>query len=382
MKTSINFKAVESDSEIHNFRHKLFHYIRKDLVKNNEYWSEETISSRLMKIENYCQEISGRKLQKNAMPIREAVVVIKENTTMLELQNLAEKLKNDLGIQIFQITIHKDEGHYDKDSGEWKPNFHAHLIADWQDKATGKTLKHKSFHYSKMQDLTAECLGMERGVSGSKKRLEAIEYKLKKKEEDYKNLIQKVEVIATYFSSDQPLELIVKEKNDLGKDDINIEKTMAKFEIALKVFKANNDLSEQKLQAKNKKIFDYENHILELSKDLRRYKREQFNLVSNSEFLEKKKTAIEKSVLKLIENELKYEIRNRPHDNWKSTDFALDELPKICENLAIKNGIPNSYFNVIFSQKERIDKTFDFINTIIGQANQKRNNHKCNLCKT
>ncbi|KUJ49923.1 hypothetical protein AR685_17020 [Chryseobacterium sp. JAH] len=50
-----------------------------------------------------------------------------------------------------------------------------------KDLKTGKTLKHQSFHYSKMQDLTAECLNMERRISGSKGRLEAIEFKIHRK---------------------------------------------------------------------------------------------------------------------------------------------------------------------------------------------------------
>ena len=95
MKTSINFKAVKSDSETHNFRKKTFDYIRKDLTSKNEYWIEQKIADRIQQIEAYCKEKSGRKLQKNAMPVREAVVVIKEDTTMLELQNLTKRLKKN-----------------------------------------------------------------------------------------------------------------------------------------------------------------------------------------------------------------------------------------------------------------------------------------------
>ena len=200
MKTSINFKPVKSDSEIHNYRKKTFDYIRKDLTPKNEYWVQESIKVRLEKIENYCKEKSGRKLQKNAIPIREAVVVIKENTTLHELHLLAKKLEDELKIRIFQIAIHKDEGHFDKDSKEWKPNYHAHLVADWQDIETGKTLKHQGFHYSKMQDITAECLGMERGVSGGKQRLEALEYKIQKKEEELKELSLKIDNIKKEFT--------------------------------------------------------------------------------------------------------------------------------------------------------------------------------------
>ena len=86
MKTSINFKQAKDDSEIHNFRRKSFDYIRKDLTNQNEYWTIDTIVNRQEKIERYCKEKSGRKLQKNAFPIREAVVVTKRETTMLQLQ--------------------------------------------------------------------------------------------------------------------------------------------------------------------------------------------------------------------------------------------------------------------------------------------------------
>ncbi len=181
MKTSINFKAVKSDSEAHNFRKKNFDYIRKELTDKNEYWQVDRIADRIQKIETYCKEKSGRKLQSNAMPVREAVVVIKEDTTMQDLHYLSKKLEEQLGIKVFQIAIHKDEGHWDKQTKEWKPNYHAHLVADWQDLKTGKTLKHQSFHYSRMQDLAAECLNMERGTAGSLGRLEAVEFKIKKK---------------------------------------------------------------------------------------------------------------------------------------------------------------------------------------------------------
>lgn len=82
MKTSINFKAAKSDSIAHNFRRKTFDYIRKGLAAKNEYWSGEKLSERLHKIEAHCKEKAGRKLQKNAMPICEAAILIKEDTTI------------------------------------------------------------------------------------------------------------------------------------------------------------------------------------------------------------------------------------------------------------------------------------------------------------
>ena len=64
MKTSINFKAAKSDSEIHNFRKKSFDYIRKDLTPKNEYWMEQKIADRIQKIETYCKEKSGKNYRK------------------------------------------------------------------------------------------------------------------------------------------------------------------------------------------------------------------------------------------------------------------------------------------------------------------------------
>ncbi|WP_415326317.1 hypothetical protein [Chryseobacterium sp. MMS23-Vi53] len=69
----------------------------------------DKISERFHKIESYCKEKSGRKLQKSAIPIREAVVVIKEDTTMQDLHDLYKRLEEELKIRIFQIAIHKDD---------------------------------------------------------------------------------------------------------------------------------------------------------------------------------------------------------------------------------------------------------------------------------
>ena len=254
MKTSINFKVVKSDSETHNFRKKTFDYIRKDLTPKNEYWMEQKIADRIQKIEAYCKEKSGRKLQKNAMPVREAVVVIKEDTTMLELQNLAKRLEEELDIRVFQIAIHKDEGHTDKDTKEWKPNYHAHLVADWQDLKTGKTLKHQSFHYSKMQDLTAECLNMERGISGSRGRLEAIEFKIQQKEEDLKVLEERYDLMKSEMGSKKSEELIVKENDFLGFKKIKTDKTIENYEKAFRTYKSTILKNKADLESKSKQI--------------------------------------------------------------------------------------------------------------------------------
>lgn len=177
-KTSIHFLEVKSTSEIHNFRKKKFEYCREDLLHLNEFFTEESISERRSKIEVNCKKYSGRKLQKNAKPIREGVVVINEHTTMNDLKKVADNLQKELGIKVFQIFLHRDEGHYDEND-IWKTNYHAHLVAEWIDDKTKKMLKLNPQQMSKMQDICALSLGMERGQKSSRKHLSAIQYKLK-----------------------------------------------------------------------------------------------------------------------------------------------------------------------------------------------------------
>ncbi len=363
MKTSINFKAAKSDSEIHNFRKKSFDYIRKDLTHKNEYWMEQKIADRLLKIEAFCKEKSGRKLQKNAMPIREAVVVIKENTTMQDLHNLSKRLEEELKIRVFQIAIHKDEGHYDKDTKEWKPNYHAHLVADWQDLETGKTLKHQSFHYSKMQDLAAECLEMERGISGSLARLEAVEFKIKKKEEDLKILEERYNEIKTELESKKSEDLIVKESDFLGFQKIKTDKTIENYK---KAIKTNNILilkNKTELESKEKQIAELNTKIESLKKEVLLFKSKNSALLtSEAVFAVEKKKYLE-SIVNVIKRTIENErLKVSFYDRLKSNNFKIsDEVARICEKIAQENNIPFSIFEEIFRESDRIALLFNLL---------------------
>ncbi|MBP7357066.1 MAG: hypothetical protein KA871_03025 [Cloacibacterium sp.] len=373
MKTSINFKVAKSDSEIHNFRKKSFDYIRKDLTHKNEYWMEQKIADRLLKIESYCKEKSGRKLQKNAMPIREAVVVIKENTTMQDLHNLSKRLEEELKIRIFQIAIHKDEGHYDKDTKEWKPNYHAHLVADWQDLDTGKTLKHQSFHYSKMQDLAAECLEMERGVSGSLARLEAVEFKIKKREEDLKILEERYRQMQQEMESKNSEEFIVKESDFLGFQKIKTDKTIENYE---KAFKTNNiQLLKNKteLESKEKHIAELKTKIESLKKEVLFFKSKNSALLTNETVfaVEKKKymDSVENTLKKAI---LQESIKIPNLQNLNDTELK-DKMIEIIEKTSKENNIPVSAFEEVFGDKEKKNL---FFRILLGSNVLENNNLK------
>ena len=347
MKTSINFKAAKSDSETHNFRKKTFDYIRKDLTPKNEYWLEQKIVDRIQKIEAYCKEKSGRKLQKNALPIREAVVVIKENTNMQDLHDLSRRLEKELGIKVFQIAIHRDEGHYDKDTKEWKPNLHAHLVADWQDLQTGKTLKHHPRDYSKMQDLTAECLEMERGISGARARLEAIEFKIQKKEEELKALEEKIEELKTELSSTKSEDLIVKESNFLGFQHIKTDKTIENYKKKIKIYNAQILKNKTELEAKTKQISELQNKTDSLKKEINTLKNKNSVLLSNPNIFAGERKKYLDSVLDTLEKSIRFERFRNPNKDRSDSQNLIQEMSNICEKTAKENNIPFSALDEI-----------------------------------
>ncbi|SEQ06793.1 hypothetical protein [Epilithonimonas lactis] len=361
MKTSINFKEVKSDSETHNFRKKTFDYIRKDLTPKNEYWMEQKIADRIQKIEAYCKEKSGRKLQKNAMPVREAVVVIKEDTTMLELQNLAKRLEEELSIRVFQITIHKDEGHTDKDTKEWKPNYHAHLVADWQDLNTGKTLKHQSFHYSKMQDLTAECLNMERGISGSRGRLEAIEFKIQQKEEDLKVLEERYETMRSEMGSTKSEELVVKENDFLGFKKIKTDKTIDNYEKAFRTYKSILLKNKTELESKSKQITELNTKVGDLKKQVHLSKNKNAVLLTNPTVFASEKKKYLDSVINIVEREIKFSRFRNPHLDRTDRQKLISEMEKIAQKISQENTVPFSAFNEIFKDTEITNQLFSLL---------------------
>jgi hypothetical protein len=178
--SSINFKPAKSTSESHNLRQTNLDYVDSSLFENNSSWSDNSIQAKEKEIAKLCKSITGRKMQKNAEPIREAVVNLNEGHNIQDLQKLAEVLRNRFKIDCFQIHIHRDEGLI-QENGERRINHHAHMIFDWQDKETGKTLKLDRLQFSQIQTVVAESLSMERGKLKSntnRERLEPLEFKV------------------------------------------------------------------------------------------------------------------------------------------------------------------------------------------------------------
>ena len=219
-KTSINIKPCNiGSSEAHNRRtaEYLAHigkekfYVRTDLMAANETWvapdfGGTSLSERYNQIAAMVKEKTGRAMQtkdrervnkktgkvsvvRGSTPLKEGVVVIKDDTTMEQLRHFCEVCKERWGITALQIFIHRDEGHYSvpNDTATWKPNLHAHIVWDWMNHDTGKSCKLDEKAMSEMQTVLAECLEMERGISKEltgKKHLERTDFIITKQKHE------------------------------------------------------------------------------------------------------------------------------------------------------------------------------------------------------
>ena len=126
---------------------------------------------------------------RGSTPLKEGVVVIKEDTTMEQLQKFCKVCNERWGVTALQVFIHRDEGHYGVpgDNATWKPNLHAHIVWDWMNHDTGKSCKLDEKAMSEMQTVLAECLEMERGTSKEitgKEHLERTDFILAKQKQE------------------------------------------------------------------------------------------------------------------------------------------------------------------------------------------------------
>ena len=191
-KTSIHIEPCNiGSSEQHNQRLKNLEYVRPELSKLNESWvGVADLPAHLERLRTLVKNKTGRAMQKKATPIREGVIVIRQDTTIEQLKGLADAIEQRWGIKTLQIYTHKDEGHTDSE-GAWKPNLHAHIVFDWVNHDTGKSIKLSKQDMAEMQTMVADCLEMIRGESSDIKHLGAIQYKTQAEEQRLRTLKEK-----------------------------------------------------------------------------------------------------------------------------------------------------------------------------------------------
>lgn len=273
-KTSINIKPCNiGSSEEHNRRqaeylariNKERLYIRTDLMSRNEAWvapefANTSLKERYNQIAAMVKEKTGRAMQtkdrervnkktgkvtvvRGSTPLKEGVVVIKEDTTIEQLQRFCEVCKGRWGITPLQVFIHRDEGHYSnpEDIATWKPNLHAHIVWDWMNHETGKSCKLDEKAMSEMQTLLAECLEMQRGISK----------KLTGKEHLERNdfIIAKQKQEAEQVKAEKDAALAAKEKAEADRQSIEGE-NKAKEQYSLSL---DNEIADKERQLKDER---------------------------------------------------------------------------------------------------------------------------------
>ena len=317
-KSSIHIKGVKPNSEIHNKRLKDYNYVRKDLTHLNESWEAESISDARKRINRTYRKVTGKKIQKNAVTIKEGVVLLNSDNTMEDLHALSEKLYETFKIKTIQIHIHRDEGH--AKSKTWKQNLHAHMVFDWTDEQ-GKTLKLGMHDMVEFQNIVADTLRMERGQKSDKKHLDALAYKVQQAEKELEELQQQVSEQKNVIEG---LNLDVKNKNG------QIQ--------SLKV--ENQNLTDKNAKSKQE--------AEELKKTIQKLKEEEGNkseivgelLILREEVNNKRK---EKQALEDEKKELQKEIDDKKaHLDYLAGEGEVDDISERAAEIWEKNPVYSS----------------------------------------
>lgn len=123
-------------------------------------------------------------------PIREGCPPIKPDTTLRDFAPFVQWLRNK-NLNVIRIDLHHDEGH-ENETGQRIMNHHAHVVIDWTDHHTGKTVKLSKKDMEEMQSVLADSLGMERGTPKAdtgREHVDHAEWREQKAEEHYNQLM-------------------------------------------------------------------------------------------------------------------------------------------------------------------------------------------------
>nr|CRY94276.1 hypothetical protein [uncultured prokaryote]CRY97892.1 hypothetical protein [uncultured prokaryote] len=165
--SSINFKKSNAIQTRHNDRDLPPNYlIGGDCEANRTHKEALALKNQIIKnaIETY-SKTTGQRFQAKSYEWS-AVVNIKLDTTMQDLERLTLFLNKKYGFQCYQIAIHRDEGHINE-QGQKEINHHAHLEFITLNKENGRNMWRRELITPKvlrqMQSEVAEILEMQRG---------------------------------------------------------------------------------------------------------------------------------------------------------------------------------------------------------------------------
>ena len=226
VKSSIHIKKANVYFILHSVRANESYSVVFTDEKNEYLYDKETslklFRDELKKRELAYNERTGKKLPKNTITLMSAIVNLNKEHTLENVKKIAEYLEKTLDTKVVSVAIHRDEGKLvNKTTGEefysgidfirneldnklyWvdenkkllEPvnleefeivkNYHAHLEFLGLDSAGVAIKRNKlnKYYLSKIQDIVAETLKMERGFNyyktqtKAKKRLDVAEFK-------------------------------------------------------------------------------------------------------------------------------------------------------------------------------------------------------------
>ncbi len=228
-KSSINFQTAKSNSSSHMKRDSFVSYLIEHDNNHFEYKHYQDPKEYLEYAQVQTKLLTKRSMQSSAIKnfTQEAVLNIKKDTTIQDVENLFKTYNKEFkgGFKVFEIALHKDEGvfvdtkhdvddlvfdsktlkiykdgidvsneviayapnkdiFYNPDNKKWykekgfenefdtsnlqkKMNYHAHISFTKWEELTGKNVRLQKSDLQKIQTITAQTLGMERGEKNS-----------------------------------------------------------------------------------------------------------------------------------------------------------------------------------------------------------------------
>lgn len=262
-----------------------------------------------------------------------AVVNIKPETTMQDLEKLAKHFSDKYKFQCYQIAIHRDEGHINE-QGEKVINHHAHLEFITLDKETGKQIfKMRDFTPQKMREIqseVAEILGMTRGqdkrISGAK-RIEPRQYAQMKEQERANTRELKAELESKAQALTQAQETIkTLNKKEIKEQSEAFRKAYAGKGLPKEFFREYNEVKkkflEQNLSVTQEQLDNTYNELLE------KYAKEKKGLFGKKVEIDYR-AVIDEQQKKIIEqNEQINELTQIADKSISLTEKAQDEYDK------------------------------------------------------
>lgn len=368
---SINIQSAKATSKAHMSRdknHKIT-YLLDPNSKGNEYKSFLDSEKYLEAAKVAAKKLTGRKMQQKAIDnfVQEAVLNLEKFHHVDDVEKVFIELKKEFGgFEIFDIAIHRDEGYFynfsedleyrpnrdiffnesdknfyldskfknqaDLNQFEKRYNYHAHVLFSKFDLTTGKNPRLQKSDMSKIQTISANALGMQRGELWSKSKRMS-HWQLKKGLDLKRDEKQKEQKKSLARQKDLKREIGIlrdelKEKNALRADYAKIE--------------AQNRELKERIKQKDLTIEELKKRVEELLSDFKS---------KSDEFLEKN----DKTALKAI-----FEQINTQNEEVKpfETHFLEQDAKTVENNASAK------IFKKVYEHKGTISERKNKINWI------------------